>query len=630
MNLCADLMADQRMDISSTMNDFMSPSSTELISSSINTSSMDYTRKRKGSSTDYQDSMDMDKDKQIGRDCIDQHGRIKNAREAHSQIEKRRRDKMNSFIDELASLVPTCNAMSRKLDKLTVLRMAVQHMKTLRGAANPYTEANYKPAFLSDDELKHLILRAADGFLFVVGCDRGKILFVSESVYKILNYSQNDLIGQSLFDYLHPKDIAKVKEQLSSSDTVPRERLIDAKTGLPVKTDITPGPSRLCSGARRSFFCRMKSNRPFIKMEDKDFTSTCSKKKAADRKSFCTIHSTGYLKSWPPMQKGLDEDNEPDNEGCNLSCLVAIGRLHPHIVPHPMNGDIRVKPTEYVSRHAIDGKFVFVDQRATAILAYLPQELLGTSFYEYFHQDDIGHLAECHRQVLQMRDKINTNCYKFKVKDGSFITLRSRWFSFMNPWTKEVEYIVATNTVVSTGIRDGSDPSYLQLTASPRSMDSVLTADGSGKRALQTVPGIPGGTRAGAGKIGRMIAEEVMEIQRIRGSSPSSCGSSPLNITNSTPPPDTSSPGGKKIQNGGTPDIPSAGMVSGQDSIGYPYSNNSLLSENSHISLGDIMDEPGSSSPSNDEAAMAVIMSLLEADAGLGGPVDFSDLPWPL
>ncbi|XP_076879751.1 basic helix-loop-helix ARNT like 1b isoform X1 [Brachyhypopomus gauderio] len=636
MNLCDNLMADQRMDISSTMNEFMSPSSTDLISSSISTPGMDFTRKRKGSCPDYQiedflleDSMDIDKDTQLGRDCVDQQGRMKNAREAHSQIEKRRRDKMNSFIDELASLVPTCNAMSRKLDKLTVLRMAVQHMKTLRGAANPYTEANYKPAFLSDDELKHLILRAADGFLFVVGCDRGKILFVSESVYKILNYSQNDLIGQSLFDYLHPKDIAKVKEQLSSSDTAPRERLIDAKTGLPVRTDIAPGPSRLCSGARRSFFCRMKCNKPLVKMEDKDFPSTCSKKKA-DRKSFCTIHSTGYLKSWPPTKMGLDEDGEPDNEGCNLSCLVAIGRLHPHIVAQPLNGDIRVKPTEYVSRHAIDGKFVFVDQRATAILGYLPQELLGTSFYEYFHQDDIGHLAECHRQVLHMREKITTNCYKFKIKDGSFITLRSRWFSFMNPWTKEVEYIVSTNTVVSAGLLDGADPSYPQLSTSPQSMDSVLTADGSGKRALQTVPGIPGGTRAGAGKIGRMIAEEVMEIQRIRGSSPSSCGSSPLNITNGTPPPDTTSPGGKKIQNGGTPDIPSLGMGSGQDSIGYPFSNNSILSDNSHIGIGDIMDEPGSSSPSNDEAAMAVIMSLLEADAGLGGPVDFSDLPWPL
>ncbi|KAG8524232.1 Aryl hydrocarbon receptor nuclear translocator-like protein 1 [Galemys pyrenaicus] len=662
-------MADQRMDISSTISDFMSPGATDLLSSPLGTSSVDCNRKRKGSSTDYQESMDTDKEEPHGRlEYTEHQGRIKNAREAHSQIEKRRRDKMNSFIDELASLVPTCNAMSRKLDKLTVLRMAVQHMKTLRGATNPYTEANYKPTFLSDDELKHLILRAADGFLFVVGCDRGKILFVSESVFKILNYSQNDLIGQSLFDYLHPKDIAKVKEQLSSSDTAPRERLIDAKTGLPVKTDITPGPSRLCSGARRSFFCRMKCNRPSVKVEDKDFPSTCSKKKA-DRKSFCTIHSTGYLKSWPPTKMGLDEDNEPDNEGCNLSCLVAIGRLHSHVVPQPVNGEIRVKSMEYVSRHAIDGKFVFVDQRATAILAYLPQELLGTSCYEYFHQDDIGHLAECHRQVLQTREKITTNCYKFKIKDGSFITLRSRWFSFMNPWTKEVEYIVSTNTVVLplpsskktwpatqthasfSGLsRSRVDTGHLAKVKGLTHVSLLLGCSQSQRPGrwgpnLPAAHGVPPQHGQHAALWRRWPKEDPPHCSRdsrgnqswgrknrIRGSSPSSCGSSPLNIT-STPPPDASSPGGKKILNGGTPDIPSSGLLPGQaqENPGYPYSDSSsILGENPHIGIDMIDNDQGSSSPSNDEAAMAVIMSLLEADAGLGGPVDFSDLPWPL
>lgn len=40
------------------------------------------------------------------------------------------------------------------------------------------------------DVLSTCFLQAADGFLFVVGCDDSKLIYVSDSVYPILKQSQ--------------------------------------------------------------------------------------------------------------------------------------------------------------------------------------------------------------------------------------------------------------------------------------------------------------------------------------------------------------------------------------------------------------------------------------------------------
>ncbi|XP_019307838.2 basic helix-loop-helix ARNT-like protein 2 isoform X2 [Panthera pardus] len=531
------------------------------------------------------------------------------SQEAHSQTEKRRRDKMNNLIEELSAMIPQCNPVARRLDKLTVLRMAVQHVRSLKGMTNSYAGDNYRPSFIQDDELRHLILKTAEGFLFVVGCERGKILFVSKSVSKTLNYDQASLTGQSLFDFLHPKDVAKVKEQLSS-DISPREKLIDAKTDLQVHSNFHSGRSHVYSGLRRSFFCRIRRCKISVK-EEHECLSTSKKK---DHRKFCTIHCTGYLRSWPPNIVGMEEEKDSKKDSSNFTCLVAIGRLHPYIVPQN-SGEIKVKPTEFITRFAMNGKFVYVDQRATAILGYLPQELLGTSCYEYFHQDDHSNLTDKHKAVLQSKEKIFTDSYKFRKKDGSFVTLKSQWFSFTNPWTKELEYIVSVNNLV-LGHSEVREASLLPC--------SSQLSEESSKPSYINVPGMSTGIVLGPGSIGTDLINEALDLQRLQSSS-SLEDSRPADLMK-----DSHTINYRKVSTMSNKEpIPRNPSEIGEPEA--PRQNHSAVPSHSHEPLlGQGAQLDFDALCDNDDTAMAAFMNYFEAEGGLGDPGDISDIHWTL
>ncbi|XP_052746833.1 protein cycle isoform X2 [Bicyclus anynana] len=556
---------------------------------------------------------------------------IPDKKQNHSEIEKRRRDKMNNYILELSSMIPICNAMSRKLDKLTVLRMAVQHMRSVRGAisAGPLT-LRPRPAFLSEQDLNNMVLKAAeDSFLMVVGCDRGRLLYVSCSVTKMLQYDQAELLGQSLFDILHPKDVAKVKEQLSASDLNPRERFIDTKTMLPVKTDYVSSASRLCPGARRSFFCRIKCRAatvitapsctvtsgslqpPHVKEEQGSDCNPTKRKKQTERK-YCVVQFTGYLKSWAPTD-GQDNGNADgmadDGDASNLSCLVAVGRslteLTRFMAPAPHR-----RLLQFTSRHATDSKFVFVDQRVTLVLGFLPQELLGTSLYEHVNASELSAVAKTHKAALLQRDALKTPPYNFKKKDGSYIRIQTHFKPFNNPWTRDVDCLVANNTVVADDAAD--------VTPEDSSFDVFHgKADAEMQRLIDS--------QVESHKIGSTIADEVLRR-------------SPTEFSAELP--------ADLLQDAVFIQQPTLDTLLGAevDSFEGQVRNNVPLSAAGAADTPppEVHELPANSpqpaSPplptlsfdGNGEATMAVIMSLLEADAGLGGPVNFNGLPWPL
>jgi aryl hydrocarbon receptor nuclear translocator len=374
------------------------------------------------------------------------------ARENHSEIERRRRNKMTAYITELSDMVPTCSALARKPDKLTILRMAVAHMKSLRGTGNTHSgDGAYKPSFLTDQELKHLILEAADGFLFVVSCDTGKVIYVADSVTQVLNHSQYEFQNSSFYDWVHPDDIEKVREQLSTQDMSGSSRILDMKSGT-VKKESHQSAMRLCIGSRRGFICRLRLGHQQADAMSPSHLHRLRQRNSlgpsSDGHQYAVVHCTGYTKNWPSSSSGMDRI-DVDDAHSGSCCLVAIGRLQVISSPNSCDLNNANSQIEFMSRHNMDGKFTFLDQRVSNVLGYKPQELLGRLSFDYLHPDDVNHVRENFEQTINLRGQTTSTMYRFRTKDNDWAQLKSQSYAFLNPYTNEVEYVVCTNTLAN-------------------------------------------------------------------------------------------------------------------------------------------------------------------------------------
>ncbi|KAM7423482.1 hypothetical protein PAMA_000030 [Pampus argenteus] len=375
------------------------------------------------------------------------------ARENHSEIERRRRNKMTQYITELSDMVPTCSALARKPDKLTILRMAVSHMKSMRGTGNTSTDGAYKPSFLTEQELKHLILEAADGFLFVVAAETGRVIYVSDSVTPVLNHPQAEWFGSTLYEQVHPDDVDKLREQLSTSENSMTGRILDLKTGT-VKKEGQQSSMRMCMGSRRSFICRMRCGSAPLDHISLNRLSNMRKRyrnglgpSKEGEAQYSVVHCTGYIKAWPPAGMTIpEEDTEAGQTG--KYCLVAIGRLQVTSSPVSMDMNGLSVPTEFLSRHNSDGVITFVDPRCINVIGYQPQDLLGKDILEFCHPEDQSHLRESFQQVVKLKGQVLSVMYRFRMKNREWMLIRTSSFTFQNPYSDEIEYIICTNTNV--------------------------------------------------------------------------------------------------------------------------------------------------------------------------------------
>ncbi|XP_016791750.1 hypoxia-inducible factor 3-alpha isoform X2 [Pan troglodytes] len=257
-----------------------------------------------------------------------------------------RRSQETEVLYQLAHTLPFARGVSAHLDKASIMRLTISYLRMHRLCA----AGEWNQVGAGGEPLDACYLKALEGFVMVLTAE-GDMAYLSENVSKHLGLSQLELIGHSIFDFIHPCDQEELQDALTPQQTLSR-RKVEAPT-------------------ERCFSLRMKST----------LTSrgrTLNLKAATWKVLNCSGHMRAYK---PPAQ--TSPAGSPDSEP-PLQCLVLICEA----IPHPGSLEPPLGRGAFLSRHSLDMKFTYCDDRIAEVAGYSPDDLIGCSAYEYIHALD--------------------------------------------------------------------------------------------------------------------------------------------------------------------------------------------------------------------------------------------------
>uniref|UniRef100_A0A674DRE5 Hypoxia-inducible factor 1-alpha n=1 Tax=Salmo trutta TaxID=8032 RepID=A0A674DRE5_SALTR len=360
------------------------------------------------------------------------HSRVSSERrkEKSRDAARYRRGKESEVFYELAQELPLPHSVTSNLDKASIMRLAISylHMRKLLSTVVEEQESEM------DSQLNVSYLKALEGFLMVLSED-GDMIYLSENVNKYLGLAQFDLTGLSVFEYTHPCDHEELRE------------ILVHRTGTSKKSK---GPN-----TERSFFLRMKC-------------TLTSRGRTVNVKSatWKVLHCSGHVR----VHEAPAEQNPCGHKDPPVSYLVLV--CDP--IPHPSNIKAPLDTKTFLSRHTLDMKFTYCDERITELMGYDPEDLLNRSVYEYYHALDSDHLIKTHHNLF-VKGQVSTGQYRMLAKIGGFVWVETQATVIYNNKNSQPQCVVSVNFVLS-GIEEKMVLS-LEQTEDMRSVKKELKVD---------------------------------------------------------------------------------------------------------------------------------------------------------
>ncbi|XP_020855663.1 aryl hydrocarbon receptor [Phascolarctos cinereus] len=332
-----------------------------------------------------------------------------------SNPSKRHRDRLNTELDRLASLLPFPQDVISKLDKLSVLRLSVSYLraKSFFDVALKSSQADLNGSRESSrgqlqDSLRlqegELLLQALSGFVLVVTTD-ALVFYASSTIQDYLGFQQSDIIHQSVFELIHTEDRAEFQRQLhwtlkpgQAADSAPQGQEghgLSQTSGFYNPEQLPPENSPFLE---RCFICRLR----------------------------CLLdNSSGFLAmNFQGRLKLLHGQNKKAKDGSSLAPQLALFAVATPLQP-PSILEIRTKNFIFRTKHKLDFSPTGCDAKGRLILGYTEAELCTRgSGYQFIHAADMLYCADNHLRMIKTGESGMT-VFRLLTKENRWVWVQS-------------------------------------------------------------------------------------------------------------------------------------------------------------------------------------------------------------
>nr|WNN25252.1 hypoxia-inducible factor 1 [Helluoherpia aegiri] len=294
-----------------------------------------------------------------------------------------RRDTQSEVYTSLISMLPL-HSMADKPNHCHALRLSVAyihlcHIKRSKSKALVKCEAQSTDPSIWD---------ALHGFFIIISSE-GKVIFVTENVASYLGIPQVEMLGSSVYDYLHECDIKQVRGILSTKSTSP---------------------------CHISFLCRVK----------------CP---LTHRGTTTNIKSAPYR-----VMQFIGR------QLCVVSGIYVTALCQP--ITHPATMDIPLDMGTFLCCHDPSMIFTFCDDRMRDLVGFSRDEVLGKSVYEYHHTGDHHILIKAHTDLFSKGQSVSDE-YRFMVKHGGYVVMISQSTVIYHNTSQQPRWVVSIHFVLS-------------------------------------------------------------------------------------------------------------------------------------------------------------------------------------